>query len=179
MAFCLKLAFLRLSNGALEANRSFRKLENDDIPVYLDIFKSTHALVHHLQLPATSSAFSYLEKLFSPMLHVDLLKSEDIEKQTEQTIGEKKSTINLHAIITDLQRGAYDRLLQQLRDLGQFIETGLELRSSTATPLEADVFQQLQIEKQQEQNWLLNVAPSGTATSLRSPLPLSLLTWTP
>jgi hypothetical protein len=61
--------------------------------------------VHHIGLPATSPTLAYLVNLFNPMKHTDWLSSSDHVKIQEQTIIEKKSTVNLHTFITDLQRG--------------------------------------------------------------------------
>ena len=121
-----------------------------DVPGYKDIFKSTHALVHHPRLPATSPTQDYLKNLFNPMKHTDLLSQSELEQIQEQTILEKKSTVCLHTFIVDLQRGTYDGVLESVKEVGIKLDTGLELRTSTALPLEDEFFQQLQREKKDQ-----------------------------
>ena len=134
---------------------SVRNLEprSHDVANYKDIFKCTHATCHHLGLPATSPTNTLLTTLFNPLNHADLIAKDVEEKLKEQIIVEKKSTVNLHTFLSDLLRGTYDNILVNLRDVGAKVETGLELRTSTAMPLEEDFFQQLQREKEQDDNW--------------------------
>ena len=116
--------------------------------------------MHFLKLPANSPTITYLTNLFNPLNHADLISKDATEKVQEQTLVEKKSIVNLHAFLTDLQRGGYDSVLEHFREMGMKVETGLELRTSTATPLEEGFFQQLQKGKEQEVSLHDQMAPS-------------------
>lgn len=149
----VKLGFLRMKTNATDPAISIRQFERSHFKAYAATFLGSHNFFHALNLKDGSDEHAFCAELLNP-LDQKIFKTEaQNEKRAELQIALPKSLTNFDKFMTELYNGAHDETIELMEsEDGLKIVTGAELRQTLRTTCETDIFQQRQLEFQQNQN---------------------------